>query len=153
MKIRIGVALVALAMASSPVPAQELVLAAGSHCQPTQPAYASSLSYADGAVTNSGARRVQVTCPLPSVVPGHAMVGASVAQLDFDEQWGRRCLFHNLWPGLAPRAGVLNGLPASPWIGIAELDVDSSEFVPHSVICPLLPGQTLYALTVEIEPL
>lgn len=153
MKISIAIALMALAMTSSQVSAQELVLVAGSHCQPTLPGDAASLSYADGAVTNTGPRQVRVTCPLPAVVPGYGMVGASVTQLDFDEQWGRRCLFYNLWPGLAPQPGVVTGLPNSPWIGIGQVAVDSSVFVPHSVVCPLLPGQKLYALTVELAPL
>lgn len=155
MRRSIGSALVAsaLAMTSTQVSAQSLVLAAGSHCQPTVPGYADALSYEQGAVTNAGKREVRVTCPLPAVVPGHTMVGASVALLDLDQKWGRRCLFHNLWPGLSPQPAALDGLPDTPWIGTAEIAVDSSVFVPHSVICPLAPGQTLYGLTIQLESL
>jgi hypothetical protein len=156
MRISIGTAVLAallLATASMQVSAQALVLAAGSHCQPTEPGYVDSLSYEQGAVTNAGKREVRVTCPLPAVVPGYMMVGASVALLDFDQKWGRRCLFHNLWPGQSPQPAVLDGLPNTPWIATAEIAVDSSVFVPHSVICPLVPGQTLYGLTIQLEPL
>lgn len=155
MRISIGSAVVAsvLAMASAQVSAQALVLAAGSHCQPTLPGDAASLSYEQGAVTNEGKRDVRVTCPLPAVAPGRAMAGASVALLDFNENWGHRCAFHNLWPGLSPQPAVVTGLPDTPWIGTAEIAVDSSVFVPHSVICPLVSGQTLYGLTIQLEPL
>jgi len=127
-------------------------ISSGSHCQPEQPVHAAQLSYAEGAVTNIGRGTVVVVCPLPASVPGHVATAASVALIDAKQRWGR-CQFRNVWPGLAGQVRPVQGVPASPHVGVAELEVDNAVFMPHVVICPLLSEQRLYALTLVVEPI
>lgn len=141
----------ALALPASPAAAaaQYLLQSPGSECQPTLPTHASYLDYAEGAANASGS--LDVTCPLPAIPPGHVQVAVRVYLLDFDRRWGGKCRAHNAWPALAPEPAMI-AAPGAPHIGIAEWKIDPYKWVPHSVICPLQPGQTLYSLEVVLEP-
>jgi len=86
------------------------------------------------------------------VPPGSMMTGASVTYYDAASRWDK-CQFLNAFPGIPARSAPVVGVSSRPWIGVATLAVDASSFVPQSVRCLVKPGQSLYAVAIDVAPL
>lgn len=122
----------------------------GSVCLPTTPDDAHYVSYLDGAVRVS--KPASVTCELPSSVPGYAQDGAYVTYWDGSPAWGKQaCTFHNGFPTRSREVPVLEFAPGSA-LGQAMFPTGEAGFVAHAVVCEVLPGQTLYAVSVDLRP-
>ena len=140
------------------VHAQSILFQAGAACQPAKPTDATRLDFSEGSARNVFAapgtsdQVATVVCPLPAVPPEHVMTGASVAYYDSLRRWDK-CWFLNAWPATPPRWALVTSVPDRPWIGTADLVVDSSTFVPTSVRCTVRPGQFIYAVTTEVVPI
>ena len=136
--------------------AQSMLFHAGAACQPATSTDAARLNFSDGSARNvfaapgTGDQVATVVCQLPAVPPDHMMTGASVAYYDSLRRWDK-CWFQNAWPATTPRSVLVSSVPERPWIGIADLPVDATEFVPMTVRCTVRPGQFLYSVTTEVE--
>lgn len=146
-------ALLTLALAAVPAlpaAAQHMLQSPGAECQPTRPADAKYLDYAEGAANASG--YLWVSCPLPAVPPEYERVAVRAYFLDFDERWGKQCHAYNSWPAAGPQTALIEpSSPTRPYIGIAAWKPDPGKPV-HALVCWLMPGQTLYGLEIEIAP-
>lgn len=91
-----------------------------------------------------------VVCQLPIVPPGWVTTASHVTYYDADRRWDK-CYFLNAYLGVPARPGGRQS--ERPWIGDATLAVDFASFVPHSVRCRVKPGQSLYAVTIEVAAL
>ena len=126
--------------------------ASGSVCQPTTPEDAKYVTYLDGAARAD--KPASVTCPLPPLTPGYRQVTARVTYWYEPGKWSKKqqCEFFNVFPNLHRRVPVL-GIPGRERIGEAVFDPAEAGFVASVAICTLLPGQMLYAVTVDPLPL
>ncbi len=124
--------------------------APGSVCLPTSPDDAHYVNYLDGAVRAS--KPASVTCALPPSVPGYAQDSAYVTYWDGSPAWGRqKCTFYNSFPTRSWGAVVREFEPGSV-LGQAVFPAAKAGFVAHAVVCEVLPGQMLYAVTVDLRP-
>jgi hypothetical protein len=138
--------------------AQSSLLSAGVACRPASAADDNKLSYYDGSARSlfsapgTGDQIATVVCQLPSVPPGSAMTAASVTYYDATGRWDK-CYFQNVYPGLPARSALVTAVPGRAWIGVATLAVDAGSLVPQSVRCMVKPGQSLYAVAIDVAPL
>jgi hypothetical protein len=162
MKCRLFAALFAVpvALIAEPVRSQDIQLMAGVACRPATAADFQRLDFSNGSATNAfpapgGPDQVaNVVCALPPVAPRHALVRVTVAYFDPSARWARaQCAFHNLFPTEPPVFAPLTVLRSNPRLATVTLLVDPFTFVPHAVRCSVRPGQSLYAVETELEPL
>lgn len=136
--------------------ADAILFHAGVACQPATAGDADNLDFRDGTARNihaapgTTAQNATVVCQLPAVPPGTLMIGASVTYYDDARRWGK-CYFLNVWPATPARSVLVTSVPERPWIGTADLPVDSAAFVPSSVRCTVRPGQYIYAIVSEVR--
>lgn len=125
--------------------------ASGSVCQPTTPEDARYITYLDGAVRAD--KPASLTCPLPPHPPEYRQVTARVTYWG-PGKWSKKqqCEFFNVFPNLHQRAPVIP-LPTSPHIAEAVFDTEKAGFVVRVAVCTLLPGQMLYAVSVDPLPI
>jgi hypothetical protein len=141
---------------AAPLPAQTIQIGSGVVCQPATAADASRLDYGRGHATNVSAvgQIATVVCALPTVAPGQAMVRATAYFSDPARHWPRaKCSFMNAAPGGMSWWARIAPLSPTSTIGSATIDVDPFVSVPHAVNCSVHPGQSLYAVETELEPL
>jgi len=154
MKVKMSILIAGLLCCTS-AHAQYILIHAGAACQPATSTDAARLNFSDGSARNvfaapgTGDQVATVVCQLPAVPPDHVMTGASVALYDHLRRWDK-CWFQNTYPGVTPRWALVMSVPERPWIGTADLPVDSTTFVPMSVRCTVRPGQFLYSVTTEV---
>jgi hypothetical protein len=140
------------------VHAQSSLLSAGVACRPASAADDNRVIYYDGSARSvfsapgTSDQIATVVCQLPSVPPGSVMTAASVTYYDTSSRWDK-CYFQNVYPGLPAHSALVTGVTGRPWIGVATLAVDATSFVPHSVRCMVKPGQSLYAVSIDVAPL
>lgn len=148
----------ALLFAASPFAfAGSLQQTAGAQCRPSGSSDVAKLDYRDGAATNvadapgTTAQNATVVCALPPVPPDHLLTRVSVAYYDPDRRWSK-CYFFNGFP-TTMRTVLVVSSTTNPDIGSATLPVDAREWVPHAVRCTVKPGQMIYGVETEAEPL